>query len=72
MTAEQLTRLVQAAADVHGYQPTLENGEPNPMTPRQFFHHSTIQYWRRLVKDSEGRIAERAARESVTDIGDLS
>lgn len=72
LTSPQLTRFVDASADIYGYQSLLVDGSPNTQTRAQFARAQLIDHIRRLVKDSETRQAEQTARTTVPDLGGVT
>lgn len=60
LSAAHLTRLIDAAAAVYGYEPRLEDGRPNPETKAQFAKRMIAQRLKDLVRNHEDEQARRA------------
>lgn len=71
-TAAQLTRIIDASADIYGYQATLPDGASNPQTKAQFAKAMLVQHLKNLVRDSETRVAIKPAVAAVTDLGSVT
>jgi hypothetical protein len=67
MSAEHLTRLVNALCESHGYQATID-GQPNPETKAVFAKKIAANILRNIVRQWENDKARQEAVVNVTDI----
>jgi len=61
-------RLRDAYCDIYGYQAKLPDGTDNPENKNQFTERWILKTWpQQVLRDSEQRIARKAADASVPD-----
>ena len=67
--AVPISRIVDAFALQHGYEPFLEDGvTPNPETKAQFTKRIVGRFIKDVVRAAETKAAEDAARGGIVDI----
>lgn len=67
LSAEHLTRLVDAICETHGYEATI-NGQPNPETKNAFAKRMYAIQMRDTVREYERLEALKVAQSSLTSI----